>query len=325
MLRFKKKTNISIELTDYILRALVKRGAQPTQWAIYEFPLAPGIVQDSVIIDEIALFQIFKNNLTKLGGKNQAVRMFVPDVSVMLKSFDYPENLQDNGIREYVQMELGRSIHLPFRDPLLDVYDPVPGDGQATLFAAPSEEIQKLIGLLLDVHLVPEAVDVRALCNLRLLQQLRLIDEEKTYMITNWSINEVSICIYSYGKIEFLRYQSIETDLKLWQPPTSLHHAGEFIYQGNEEEYIGLVVDRILELGRIANFFKFSLHKGEKEVDEMIMLGDNPLLGKIHELLTEQLPTPVVVVEDHMIMSKYPSFKVRHASLIGLALKEVAP
>lgn len=323
MLGFNKKSNVSIELTDYILRALIKKGGQPSQWAVYEIPLPQGIVEDSTITDEMALFQLLKNNLTPLGGKRQKARLLVPDVSVLLKTFACPDNLERDKLKEYVQMELGRSIHLPFHDPLLDVYDAQQGDGKATLFAAPAEEVEKLAGLLQDVHVTPETADIRALCNLRLLADLKLLDPGQTYMVTNWSINELSICVYCCGQIEFLRYESIKTDLKKWQPAADRPGEVLFSYLGEAEEYRMSIADQILELDRILNFYTYSLHKGNKSIDKIIVMGDNPLLDKVSELLAESLSIPIQTVDNRIIQEKYPNQGVRHASLIGLALKEV--
>ena len=100
-------------------------------------------------------------------------------------------------------MELGHSIHLPFQDPLIDVYDADAEDGKAILFAAPSEEITKMVGMLLDVSLEPEAADIRALCNIRLLEHMSLLMPNKTYLIAEWSINELSISIFPMAKWSF--------------------------------------------------------------------------------------------------------------------------
>ena len=323
MISFKKKTNMSIEITDFVLRALVAKGPNAAQWEVHEIPLAKGIVQDATIVDEMGLFQVLKNNIAKLGGKRQNVRMFVPDTSVLLKNFEHPPTIEPNKLKEYVQMELGRTIRLPFQDPLVDVYDPIADDGQATLFATPQEEVQKLMGLLLDVHLRPEVADIRALCNLRLLEQLTKITIEKTYMITYWSINELSICIYSKGLVEFLRYQTIETDLVKWHVNSSESDVS-LSYSGDIDEYYAALSDQVLEIDRMMNFFKFSLHKGEKSVDELIIMGDNPLLNYIGQFLSDNLQTTTTVIDDDVISNVYPQFKAKHAALIGLALKEVA-
>ena len=323
MLNFKKKSHLSVELNDYVLRGIIKKGPSAEQWEVVEVVLPPGVIAEDAIADEMGLYEILKENIQKLGGKNQSVRIFVPDSSVLLKTFDHPDEIESAKLQEFVQMELGRTIHLPFQDPLLDVYDPVPDDGQALLFAVPPEEVGKTIGVLQDVNLHPEVADIRALCSLRLLEQIQLIDEDKTYLIAEWSINELSICIYTNGVVEFLRFQPVDTDITKWLAQHK-EDGIDFEYAGDIQEYLVSLSDQVFELDRILNFFKFSLHKGEKTVDEMILLGDNPLLHQIADIIEENIQLPVTVVDDGVIASHYPKqFKAKHASLIGLALKEV--
>jgi len=318
----KKKSHVSIEIKDYILRAIVAKGADPSQWKGYEMPLAQGIVEGSVIQDEMELFDVMKNDVAKWAGKKQNARIFVPDTSVLLKSFEHPDDIEWNELKGYVEMELGQSIHLPFQDPLIDVYDPNPNDGQAMLFAAPSEEVTKMIGLLLDATLDPQAADIRALCNIRLLEHLQLIKDDRTYLIADWSINELSISIFSFGQLEFLRYQSFDTDLSKWKPEEIEEY--RFSYHSEvEDEYRMILTDQMLEIDRIMNFFKFSLHKGEKSVDEIIILGDNPLLSTVKEFLENNFSIPIIMLNDSIIQKSFPQFSEQFASLLGLALKEV--
>ena len=323
MFSVKKKSHVSIEVNDYVARVLVSKGPDLMQLQSYEIALPQGIVQDAVTIDEMALYELLKEQASKLGGKKQNVRFFVPDTSVLLKTIEHPAEISGKELAGYVQMEIGQSIHLPFQEPLLDVYDPVPEDGKAVIFAAPPEEVQKFIGILLDNHFKPQVADIRALANLRLLEHLEILKDAKTYLVADWSINELSICIYSQGNVEFLRFQSIDTDLAKWRHQGIDEENIEFSYDGDIEDYRMTVTDQVLELECMMNFFRFSLHKGEKSVDEIIIMGDNPLLSNISEVLSENFTVPIHIIDDRRIDSKFPGFKAKHASLLGLALKEV--
>lgn len=323
MFNIKKKSHVSITLNDYVLHALISKGQGIVQPVIYEIPLSENILKEGTILDEMALFKIIKNNVTNWGGKKQNVRFVVPDTSVLLKTFEHPTDVTGKKLKEFVQMELGNSIHLPFQEPLIDVYDAVEGDGKAVLFAVPPDEVGKIIGLLLDNHLNPQVADIRALCNLRLLEQIEFIDTNRTYLVTDWSINELSICIYSNGEVEFVRFQTIDTDGDKWQHEVLETGEVEFHYTADLEDFRGATTDQVLEIDRMMNFFKFSLHKGEKVVDEIIVMGDHPLLQTIEVLLRENLVTAIRIVDDTVIGAHFPECKAKHATLLGLALKEV--
>ncbi|RUL55126.1 type IV pilus biogenesis protein PilM [Lysinibacillus antri] len=320
-----KKSHTSIELRDYVIRALVMKGPGLEQSQLFEIPLEHGAIVESTIENEMILFEIFKKYTSKWGGKKQNVRLFVPDTSVLLKTFEHPEDVEPDKLLEYVQMELGESIRVPFEDPLVDVYDHTPGDGQAILFAAPSEEISKLTSIFLDIKMEPEVADIRSLCNLRILDKMGLIDGEKTYLVSDWSINELSICIYSLGQVEFLRFQLIETEMLKWVSTVESEVDVRFEFQGDPQSYLMQVMDLVLELDRMMNFFRFSLHKGEKGVDEIIVMGDNPFIEQITETLNNNLNIPSTLINDEVISKHFPNFKAKHTALLGLALKEVDP
>ncbi|NLY80478.1 MAG: pilus assembly protein PilM, partial [Lysinibacillus sp.] len=294
-----------------------------SQAKVFEVEIPNHIIEESILKDEMALFEIFKEYASKWGGKNQSVRFIVPDSSILLKAFDHPNDVKSNQLREYVEMELGHSIHLPFENPLIDVFDPKEGDGKAMMIAASSEEVNKYINLFLDIAMRPEVADVRALCNLRLLEDMGLLQDNKTYLLTNWLINELSIAIYSNGNLDFQRFQPIGTDINDWKAKENGEHQLAFTYQGDLDQYRMLISDQVLELDKIMNFYRFSLNKGDKGVDEIIIMGDNPNLDLIHTYLQDSFQLPIKMVNDQLIQQHYPGFKAKHVSILGLALKEV--
>lgn len=322
--RKKKNSHLSIELSDYILRAIFVRGTDIEQAQMFEVVIDPGIIEGETIVNEVALFDLLKKHLLNWGEKHARVRFFVQNMSVLMKSFEHPADLTGVALKEYVELEIGNSIHLPFKEPILDVYDFEEGDGKAMLFAVPSEEIIRLSSMLLDLQFHPEAADVRALCNVRFLEKLDLIDNTKTYLISDWSVNEISICIISQGNVDFLRFQSITTDFSKWTFTQQEGNTVRYTHAEEDvEEYRTSLFDQVLEIDRMMNFFKFSLHKGDREVDEIIIMGDNPHIHVIHQLITENLSQPAMIVDDELVRSKFPNFSSRFSSLIGLALKEV--
>lgn len=323
MFRRKNQSHVSIEINDYVLRSLVMKGPDLSQAEVFEIAIPEGVIAESEIKDEVALFEVFKQCHSLWGGKKQEIRMIVPDSIILLKTFDHPDDVEPSKLREYAEMEIGYSIHLPFDDPLIDVFDPVEGDGKAMMFAANSEPVNQYINLLLDIHTYPEAADVRALCNLRLLESMNLLDDTKTYLLTNWLINELSITIYSKGNVEFQRFQPLDTDLSKWKAKEAGEHQLDFSYLGEFDEYRMLITDQMLELERIMDFFRFSISKEQNGIDEIIVMGDNPNLNNIHSHLKQNFELPIKLINDQFMKKHYPGFKAKHAALLGLALKEV--
>lgn len=322
MFKTKKNRLVALELNEYVIRAIVMNSQDVNQAVFYEQPLIAGVIEGDSIRDEMALFDEFKKVVDAWGIKRHDVRFFVPDSSVMMKSFEHPADVVASKLKAYVEMEIGQTIHLPFTNPLIDVYDAKPNDGEATLFAAPSEEVNKMASLLDDVSLTPAVADVRSLSTIRLLEKLNLFTPQKSYLITDWSITGLSISIYTPGKLEFLRYQTIETPIKLWESRVEDGHKVTLTYDGEIEEYRMLLLDQIAEIDRILNFYRFSLYKGEKAVDEIIILGDSPEMDYIVNEMRSSYETPIQYIDDHKVQTIYPNLNAKLIPLIGLVLKE---
>ena len=239
----------------------------------------------------------------------------------MMRSFEHPKDIQSDKLKGYVEMELGRTLHLPFDEPLIDVYDPNVDDGEAIIFAAPSEEVFKLMQLYSDAHLHPTVLDVRTLSNIRFLDSASFFSPGKTYLIADWSINAVSVSIYSKGNVDFLRYQPTETSSRNWSYASDGKERNVFSYEGHIGEYHQSLANQVVEIDRILNFYRFSLHKGEKSVDEIVMMSDHPEMDFIVEQMRSTIDTPITIIDDAFVQKKYPQFEAKHAALIGLALK----
>ena len=321
---FKKKKNrfVVLEVNEYIIRAIVMNNPDINEATIFEHSLPAGVIEGDFVKDEMALFETLKELIQKWGIKKSDVRFFVPDSTVMMKTFEHPRDLEPSKLKGYVEMELGRTIHLPFSNPLIDVYDEKKNDGEATLFAAPAEEITKMAGIFDDLTLHPTHSDVRALSTIRYLELVKTFAPNMSYLITDWSINGISISIYTPGKLEFLRYQSIETNRLDWMSREVSETEVEFIFEGEVDGYRSQLIDQIAEIDRILNFYRFSLYKGEKAVDEIIILGDSPEMNYIVNEMRSNYETPIQFIDDSKVQSVYPNFKAKYIPLIGLVLKE---
>lgn len=320
--RFKKKKRIAaIELNDYYIRVLHYIEGDIASASIYEAPLPKGIVEEEIVQDEMAFYDLLKDLVKKWGIANDDLYFFVPDHAVLMRVFNYPVDLKNEKLKGYVEMEIGESIHLPFESPLIDVDTKGMQDGEAVLFAVPAEEITTLMRLYEDVRLEPVHLGIRALANLRFLAVTNYLNLNRTYLIVDWSVEAASMSIYSDGKVDFLRYQSIETPRDAWQYVEVDENNYRFVYDGDRDLYQRLLIDQGYEIERILNFYRFSLHKGEKSVDEIIMMGDHPEMETIVREVRNIIDSPVVVIDDAHVKSHYPNFGAKHTALIGLALK----
>ncbi len=319
----KKKRQVSLVYNDFALKVLTSSSNDLAHAEVHSIPLDEGIVVDGIIEDELAFFELLKDHVKNWGIKGQNVSFYVPESTVMMKAIEHPQELEDVvSIKQYVEMEIGRTIHLPFENPLIDIYDAKQGDGKATIFATNAEEVQKVVGLLTDAGLTPVVADIKVISLIRLVNLLLPNLVNTTTLLANWSINELSLVIYSFGEVEFLRFQTIETERSKWQ---SRYTEDDFDYFYNDEisQYQNALFEPLAEIERIINFYQYSLNKGEKGVDQIVVLGDSPELEYIAEMIESQVTLTVHVLTDQVMEEEFPNFKASQASLISLALKEV--
>lgn len=321
---FRKRSSqrtVSVDLHETVLRVLIKPQADGGEWLLYEAAVPQGYVEDDQIRDEVGFFDWIKEMNAKWGLKRDKVRYFVPDSAVMMKAIDHPEDVETHELKGYVQMELGRSVQLPFENPLLDIYDPVPGDQKATVFAAPAEEVMRFAGILDDANLDPVIADIRALSSIRYFVKRDYLKKEKSYMLVEWMMTGVVVTIYRDGFVEFLRFQPFERDFGRYRASEDGDEV-RFTFDGDHERYQFQLSDQVAELERMMTFYRFSIHKGDVGVDEILSFGESPDLDYIQNQMMENPSFPTITtVKDEDVQKFYNGFGSSDISLIGLALK----
>ena len=322
MFRRNKNRVVAIEMNDYVIRGLITQDGDIETAKVYEYALPPGVIVDEILEDELAFFEILKSLVKDWNISRHELRFFVQDHAVMMRTFDHPKELASNELKGYVEMELGRTIHLPFENPLLDVYDHEEGDGEAVIYASSSEEVIKVMELFHDINLTPKVLDVRMLSIIRFLKSIDYLNADKTFLVADWSINALSISIYSNENVDFLRYHSVEMPTRNWKYAPDLLDINVFTYDGEVEEYRMSLSEQVLEVERILNFYRFSFHKGEKSVDQIVILGENPEMPYIKAQLEDMIDIPVEIIDDAFVRQYYKELNRKHVALIGLSLKE---
>ncbi|CAM3109983.1 pilus assembly protein PilM [Filibacter tadaridae] len=319
--KFGKKSFVCVELTDYVFRLLYKESVEDTNFSVFELALNEGLVTHGQLLNELELFDLLKKTLSSWGMRKKDVRFFVPDQSVLMRPIDVPEEVQSANLRGFVEMEIGNSIHLPFDNPLFDVYDADPADGKAILFASPEEDVRGLADLYDDSSLHSKVAEIRMLANGRFLKKTNVFSTDDSYLVADWSINGLSVGIFTNNELEFLRFQEIDSQFSQWKAEETKDKKVTFEFSGTPFDYDNQLIDQVGEIGRIINFYRFSLHKGDRTIEKIILMGDNPKMNLIREQ-TEQAQEQNVIVIDDMYMDRfYPNLNGRHAALVGLALR----
>lgn len=289
----KSKKILHLSIKDYVIRIVETSGRDFSSIKLVEERVLPaGIIEQGKIIDEIAFYELMKATVKELGIKNQQVRFNVPDSIVIMRQAEVPSTLKEKEeIRDYLQMEIGKSIHLPFPDPIIDLTylqqeEMELGDEteQINFFAAPGEELRKYTEIFADAGLKPISVDVGILADYRFFEHIDQVHKNHVYLIVEFNVASIHLGIFYNDQLEFLRYQDLDMDFI--RPEQDLEtNRINWKYKQDKETIEGLMQDQVTELERVMDFYRFSLHKGERRVTDIVLLGDYPALHSIYRAL----------------------------------------
>lgn len=324
----KSKKIINIVIEDYVIRLLENTGHSLSSVKLMKEKALPiGLIDNGKIIDEMAFFNFMRELVKEFSLKNRHVRFYVPNSLVIMRQIEFPAHLKGKEVKEYLHYEIGKSVHLPFKKPIFDLHY-LPSEinhlestremQSGMLFAAPEEELMKYTEIFDDVSLKPIAVDVQALGVYRYYHHLATIKKEQVYLFVELNATSFHLSIYENHQLEFLRYQNLDLHLKGYNQNDETIN---WEYVEDEQQVLGVLDDQILEIERIMNFYRFSLQKGEKMVNKLIILGDHPLIGTFYHKVQMQFDIPTKLLKAYLSKKMDKEVGPEFIPALGLALK----
>lgn len=318
---FKSKRVANIVVNDYAIRIIETNGPHFDQITLIEEERLPyGLIEDGKIIDDLAFYEFFKGLVKIWDIKNINVRFYVPESLIIMREVEIGEEIPDEELKPHITMEIGNTIHFPFKNPVFDIYDAQTsgesGKRKITLLAAPEEEIIKYTEIFADASLHPIAVDVQALGVYR--YYYKFAQEEKDIsLLFEISLTSTNVSIFGNDRLHFLRYQQLDISTKDWE----FNEKSQWVYNGEETHLHAQMEDQINELGQIMNFYRYSLHQGEKAINQVIILGDYPDLTPIAESIESRFDIRTTIL-DPQTDRLHEEIDIAFIPALGLALKE---
>lgn len=321
-------------MEDYVIRILEASGQHlENAKVIAEKPLAQGLIENGRITDEIQFYQVIKELVKKYSLKNRLVRFYVPNSLVIMRQVEFPTHLKDKEeIIDYFSLEIGKNIHLPFKEPVFDVYYQYDDDADLTesetmqfqemktavLFAAPREEMQRYTDIFVDASLKPVVADVNAFGVYRYYQKFYETNPNRVYLFAELNVTSINLSVFSENQLEFLRYQDLDVQLSGWKVDDEMNEI-KWQFVEDEELVRGIVSDQVTELGRIMNFYRYSMQQGEKQITDIIILGDHPYKDHFYQQMKEQFELRVQYLTD--FQAKSADINSAFIPALGLAIE----
>ncbi|WP_062355436.1 type IV pilus biogenesis protein PilM [Bacillus kwashiorkori] len=319
------KKTINLVIDDYALRMVDHSGGDLTHVkTLKEKAIPHGLLEHGRIIQEMEFYHFIRDVVDQWGIKRRAVRFYVPDSLVIMKKVTFPAYLKDNEIIGHFNMELGQTLYLPFDNPSFDVY-PLPMEAEGSerdglLFAVPQEEIKKFTDIFVDASLKPIVADIRSLGVYRYYHYLMKPEETEAILFFELNLSSVIVSIFSNNRPEFLRYHDLDIQVKDWRGIENKDRL-TWEYDGNEAQFLGLIDDQMVELERILNFYRYSIHKGSQTVSKIVILGDFPQLTIINDKIQQQFSLPIMQLDAYLSPTKHEKVERCFIPALGLALK----
>jgi type IV pilus assembly protein PilM len=317
---------INLVINDHSIRFVeLKQVKPPTGQRWSERLLPPGIIADGKIIDGDSLANILGECIEEWKIQRRQVRFIIPDSLVIIRKVSIPAEIQDDEIRGYLYLELGSSIHLPFEEPVFDIF-PLSNNGKTKeimLFAAPEKYVMEYSDILSDLKLNPIAADISPLTIYRLYDQLGKVKENEILFTAQYDLTSVNMCIFEGSTPYIMRSFPVNFEFNKWETKQSNVNIS-YKYMGEANDLAMELEDIFHEINKLMDFYRYSLYNGKKEVTNFLVSGDHPMLHLIFEKMKERYDLPVEILDiGNETDGRAEKLPPKYYLPLGLGLKEV--
>ncbi|WP_141431847.1 type IV pilus biogenesis protein PilM [Bacillus sp. 03113] len=322
----RKNKFINFAINDHSIRFVeLKQKNPPTPLRWGERKIPEGIVRDGKIIDFETLSLILEECVDEWKIKNRSVRFIVPDPFVIIRKALIPNSIKEDELKNYLFLEFGSSIHLPFEDP---VYDTVllgqkDEKQEILIIAAPEEKVLEYQELFLHAKLNPTTADISPLALYRLYHQVNDFANDERLLIVQLDFNMLNISILENTIPSFMYHMMMDIDLdklNMDRMSKGLDHDQNI----DELDELHLQFEEMYkEISRIMDFYRYSIQKGQDSISKILLNGDHPFLDQFEIDLANQFDIPIETIHFQEMTDKERCIPRSHLLAFGLALKEV--
>ncbi|WP_313234968.1 type IV pilus biogenesis protein PilM [Sporosarcina ureae] len=308
----RKKRVYSLTLDDDAIRYVRIKSLDPIVLDNAKEMLLPEhVIQEGRIAEEDMLRDVLTKVVKDWNLAKRDVAFLAPDTYVIIRRVAYPDTVEDEELKSHFFIEIGSTIYLPFDDPVFDVvpYTANNAQNEAILIASKESIMQTYEDVLKSVKLEPVVADIAPLSLYRLAHHVHQFEGTEHILLADLRGRSLTVSIlYSHYPL-FIRSMELELPLSM--------STGEELEQQVEPLTI------VMELEKLANFYRFNLAENDSTITHLVWNGtftqQEELLQMVRERLAiEALPLvkePISCVDGTAITADF------HRA-IGLALKE---
>lgn len=317
---FKKQKRTAIILKDHVIRYVDSRRPSLDEVKSYsERFLPPGIIEDGKIVERDILLTILDECIDRWNINKREIQFCVPDSSVVIRNISVPKTVERNRIHIHLFMEIGESIHLPFEDPIFDYHIIGENEKEYRILIIASREkiVYEFNDLFEELSLRPNAADILPLSIYRLLYILNKVQQDEHVLLVQYDISSLNLTVFHNHFPLFSRYFPASNDVEKMKSKTE-DGTERLIWVVEVEEIKKQAEELIREVGRVMDYYRFSVQKGRAGITKIIIVGDHPELRQVIRTCKEKMDIPIDDLND-LEKEGFPHY---YYDVLGLMLKK---
>lgn len=321
------KRVINLIISDHSIRFLELKNTNVQnvhRWGEHFLP--DGIIREGKIMDRMTLSMILEECLGNWKIQRRLVKFLIPDPLVIIRKIKIPKEIKEDEIKGYLYLELGTSIHLPFEEPVFDIFilSKNIDSTEILLFAAPEKQVMEYANLFSDLRLKPVAAEISPLAIYRLYHHLDMAKSDESLMVVQFDIDRVNISMFENQAPIFMHYLPLEFNTITWDIKRLDAGQHEFRFIGDPGELANTFEEYFKEISKLMDFYRYSIHQGSKSITKILLNGDHPLMNIILSELEARYEIPVQsITSKELNGGKTGKIPMAQYLALGLALKEV--
>ncbi|MFH5880842.1 type IV pilus biogenesis protein PilM [Liberiplasma polymorphum] len=232
--------------------------------------LEPGIIENGVIYREERLLKILKDTFKMFKIRARRVNLIVHEELFTFRKIEVPIIYKPNEIGDYIRQQMEKMIMVPFKDMKMDyvIHRKNEDHYEVIMFYAPQNELKSYVSLFYNMNMQVVRTDIPPLSLHRLFYYRKNEDSdlrfEKDVMFMAVFDQTYSLYIFDEEIPLFSLVQNIQAKTL------------------TDNKYLELLDS---EIGKIANYYKYNLNAGEREINRVIVF--NMTSRYTNEFLTE--------------------------------------
>lgn len=267
MLPFMSKREVNLVITDNYIRFVEISLRRYQVIRAGEYKLRKEVVEGGKITNIKLLSRVLSTLFKRYKIKANKVNIMIPDAILVLRRFSIPHYIKDEDIKSYLQLEFEQSVHLPFKNPIIDIlnYQVVSEEiRHIIMYATSKDEMSKYIKMLQRNNKTVTSAQLSPIITRKLhLHSKNLLEDEIQYSLyiqlnyesINMTVFDNEIPVLSITDIYDVETESDEENFtNLYEKIDRIAHYFKYKFTNGKHSILrGYIITQSLELSKIAD------------------------------------------------------------------------